>query len=38
MKENVLQRMERIGAEKKIADFNAKMFMPYEFKKRYGRP
>lgn len=36
MKETVLERMERIGAEKRIADFNAKMQMPYSFKKKYA--
>ncbi len=36
MKENVLERMERIGADKKIADFNVKMNLPYEFKVRYA--
>ena len=36
MKESVLERMERIGADRKIADFNAKMRMPYEFKKAYA--
>lgn len=36
MKETVIERMERIGAEKRIADFNVKMQMPYSFKKRYA--
>lgn len=36
MKETVLERMERIGADKRIADFNAKMQMPYSFKKKYA--
>lgn len=36
MQENVLERMERIGAEKRIADFNVKMQLPYEFKVRYA--
>lgn len=36
-KENVLERMERIDAKKKIKDFQAKMQMPYEFKKKYAR-
>lgn len=35
-KENVLERMERIGADRKIADFNVKMQMPYDFKIRYA--
>lgn len=37
MKENVLERMERIDAKRKIADFQVKMQMPYEFKKKYAR-
>lgn len=37
MKENVLQRMQRIGAEQKIADFQVKMQMPYGFKVKYAR-
>lgn len=36
MGENVLERMERIDAKKKIADFMAKEKMPYEFKIRYA--
>ena len=36
MKENVLERMERIDAPKLIADFNTKMAMPYSFKKKYA--
>lgn len=36
MKENVLERMERIDAKKKIADFQVKMQMPYEFKRKYA--
>lgn len=36
MAENVLERMQRIGADKKIADFNAKMKQPYWFKKKYA--
>ncbi len=36
MKENVLERMERIGANKRIADFQVKMQMDYEFKKKYA--
>lgn len=35
-KENVLERMERIGADRKIADFNVKMSMDYEFKVKYA--
>jgi hypothetical protein len=37
MKENVLERMERIGAEQKMADFMVKMQQPYSFKKKYAR-
>ena len=29
--QNVLERMEAIGAERKMADFNVKMKMDYEF-------
>lgn len=36
MGENVLERMERIGADKKIADFMAKEKMPYDFKRKYA--
>lgn len=36
MKENVMERMERIGADRKIADFQVKMQMPYEFKVKYA--
>lgn len=36
MTENVLERMERIGADRRIADFNVKMSLPYEFKVRYA--
>lgn len=36
MQENVLERMERIGAERKMADFNVKMNMDYEFKVKYA--
>ena len=36
LKENVLERMERIGADRKIADFNVKMSMDYEFKVKYA--
>lgn len=35
-KENVLERMQRIGADKKMADFNVKMSMPYDFKVKYA--
>lgn len=34
--ENVLDRMKRIGADQKIADFNIKMSMNYDFKKKYA--
>lgn len=34
--QNVLERMEAIGAERKMADFNVKMKMDYEFKKNYA--
>lgn len=33
---NVLERMEAIGAEKKIADFRVKQQLPYEFKRSYA--
>ena len=33
---NVIERMESIGADKKIADFRVKMQMPYEFKVNYA--
>lgn len=36
MKETVLERMERIDAPRRIADFNVKMQMPYSFKKKYA--
>lgn len=36
MKENVLERLERIDAKGKIADFQAKMQMPYDFKIKYA--
>ena len=36
MSENVLQRMERIGAKDRIAWFMAKEKMPYDFKRRYA--
>ena len=36
MGENVLERMKRIDADKRIADFNVKMKQPYEFKKKYA--
>ena len=35
--ESVVQRMERIGADKKIADFMVKQKLPYEFKIKYAR-
>lgn len=34
--ESVIERMERIDAKRKMADFNVKMQMPYEFKKKYA--
>ncbi|MBQ1576534.1 MAG: hypothetical protein IIZ83_06200 [Oscillospiraceae bacterium] len=37
MKENVLERMERIDAKRKMADFQVKMEMPYDFKVKYAR-
>ena len=36
MGENVLERMKRIDADKRIADFMAKEKQPYSFKKRYA--
>ena len=36
MIESVLERMERIDAKKKIADFMVKEKMPYDFKIRYA--
>lgn len=36
MAESCLERMERIDAKKKIADFMVKEKMPYEFKVRYA--
>lgn len=36
MGENVLERMARIDADKKIADFMAKEKMPYDFKRKYA--
>lgn len=36
MAENVLERMERIGAKEKIAHFMAKEKQPYEFKRAYA--
>lgn len=35
--ENVFERMERIGAKQKMADFQVKMQMPYSFKVKYAR-
>ncbi len=37
MGESVIERMERIEAKKKIADFMVKEKMPYEFKVRYAK-
>lgn len=37
MKETVIERMERIGAERKIADFMVKEQQPYSFKRRYAQ-
>lgn len=36
MAENVLERLQRIDADKKIADFMAKEKQPYSFKKKYA--
>lgn len=36
MKESVLERMERTDARRKMADFQVKMGMPYDFKVRYA--
>lgn len=36
MAENIMERLNRIGAEKKIADFKVKQKQDYEFKKRYA--
>ncbi|MBM6828493.1 hypothetical protein H9X85_02445 [Anaerotignum lactatifermentans] len=36
MKENVLERMERVGAKRKMADFNVKMNMDFDFKVKYA--
>ena len=33
---NVIERMDSIGADKRIADFRVKMQMPYEFKVNYA--
>ena len=35
--ESVYERMERLGTYKKMADFQVKMNMPYDFKVRYAR-
>ena len=35
-KESVIERNERLGTDKKIADFRVKMQQPYEFKRRYA--
>lgn len=37
MKENCLERMERIDAKRKMADFQVKMGMNYDFKVSYAR-
>ena len=37
MAENILERMNRIGADRKIVDFHTKQKMDYEFKKEYAR-
>lgn len=37
MKENVLERMDRIGAKRKMQDFSAKMELPYEVKVQYAK-
>lgn len=37
MKENCLERMERIDSKRKIADFMIKEKQDYEFKKKYAR-
>lgn len=36
MAENIIERLNRIGAERKIADFKVKQKQDYEFKKRYA--
>ncbi len=36
MKENILERNKRLGAEKKIADFRVKQQQPYNFKVAYA--
>ena len=36
MKENCLERMERIDAKRKMADFQVKMGMDYDFKVKYA--
>ena len=35
--QNVLERMEAMDAKRKMADFQIKMQMPYEYKKKYAR-
>lgn len=35
-KENCIERNARLGIDKKIADFQAKMKQPYEFKRNYA--
>lgn len=37
MKETVLERMERIDAKQRIADFQVKMQLPYSFKVKYAK-
>lgn len=37
MKENILERMERLGTRQNIASFNEKMLLPYEEKVNYAR-
>lgn len=37
MKENVLERLERIGAKERMAAFQVKMQMPYELKIEYAK-
>lgn len=36
MKESIYERNARIGADVKRAQFEAKMKMPYKFKKKYA--
>lgn len=37
MSENIVERLNRIGADRKIADFKVKQKQDYEFKKNYAR-